>query len=140
MPRRRAAWTSWNHIGRRGDPEGGCVSYWMNALQSLPPADDLFVTLNPGREIASETILHTDVYEHPLFDGAALAAQRELWSLQGARRTWFAGSYFGHGFHEDGLQSGLAVAEALGADQRPWQVMDPSGRIHLGPPRAEQAA
>ena len=140
MPRRRAAWTSWNHVGRRGDPEGGCVSYWMNALQSLPPADDLFVTLNPARPIASETILHTDVYEHPLFDGAALAAQRELWSLQGARRTWFAGSYFGHGFHEDGLQSGLAVAEALGADQRPWQVRDPSGRIHLGPPRAEQAA
>jgi predicted NAD/FAD-binding protein len=131
MPVRRAAWTSWNHIGRRDDPTQGCVTYWMNRLQSLRCPQDLFVTLNPTREIALESILWADSYSHPQFDAGAIAAQRELWSLQGRRRTWFCGSYFGHGFHEDALQSGLAVAEALGGAQRPWSVEDESGRIHL---------
>lgn len=131
MPRRRAAWTSWNHIGRRNAPQEGCVTYWMNRLQSLPARPDLFVTLNPTKEIAPESVIRTDVYDHPLFDGGAIAAQQELWGLQGVKKTWFCGSYFGHGFHEDGLQSGLAVAEQLGGVRRPWSVKDESGRIHL---------
>ncbi len=134
MPRRRAAWTSWNHIGRRSAPEEGCVTYWMNRLQSLPSRPELFVTLNPTREIAPDRIIRTDVYDHPLFDSGAIAAQRELWSLQGAKRTWFCGSYFGHGFHEDGLQSGLAVAEQLGGVRRPWTVEGESSRIHVAAP------
>ncbi|MDP1874310.1 NAD(P)/FAD-dependent oxidoreductase [Phenylobacterium sp.] len=133
MPKRRAAWTAWNHLGRRGAPEEGCVTYWMNKLQSLPSKPELFVTLNPNREIAPEAVIRTEVYEHPLFDAGALAAQDELWSLQGANRTWFCGSYFGHGFHEDGLQSGLAVAEQLGGVRRPWSVDGESGRIRLRP-------
>jgi uncharacterized protein len=133
MPRRRAAWTSWNHLGYRNRPEAGCVTYWMNRLQSLKDAPNLFVTLNPTREIAPEAVVHTDVYEHPLFDGAAIDAQSRLWSLQGVKRTWFCGSYFGHGFHEDALQSGLAAAEALGGVRRPWQVENESSRIHLAP-------
>jgi len=131
MPRRRAAWTSWNHIGRRNAPQEGCVTYWMNRLQSLPAKPELFVTLNPTREIAPEAMIRTDVYDHPLFDSGAIAAQQALWGLQGVKRTWFCGSYFGHGFHEDGLQSGLAVAEQLGGVRRPWSVQDESGRIHL---------
>ena len=134
MPRRRAAWTSWNHIGRRNAPQEGCVTYWMNRLQSLPARPELFVTLNPTREIAPDAVIRTDVYDHPLFDGGAIAAQQELWGLQGAKKTWFCGSYFGHGFHEDGLQSGLAVAEQLGGVRRPWSVKDESGRIHLSAP------
>lgn len=134
MPRRRAAWTSWNHIGRRSAPEEGCVTYWMNRLQSLPSRPELFVTLNPTREIAPDRIIRTDVYDHPLFDSGAIAAQRELWSLQGVKRTWFCGSYFGHGFHEDGLQSGLAVAEQLGGVRRPWTVEGESSRIHVAAP------
>ena len=63
-----------------------------------------------------------------------MAAQHELWRLQGQRRTWFAGSYFAFGFHEDGLQAGLAVAEQLGGVRRPWRVADESGRIHVGAP------
>lgn len=136
MPMRKAAWTSWNHIGRRDEPGEGCVTYWMNRLQSLKDAPDLFVTLNPTREIAREKIICAEPYDHPQFDAAAIAAQRDLWSLQGRRRTWFCGSYFGHGFHEDALQSGLAVAEALGGARRPWEVSDESGRIHLEPPSA----
>ena len=141
MPVRKAAWTSWNHIGRRDEPGEGCVTYWMNRLQSLKDAPDLFVTLNPTREIALEKIIWAEPYDHPQFDAGAIAAQRELWSLQGRRRTWFCGSYFGHGFHEDALQSGLAVAEALGGTRRPWEVAEESGRIHLEPPaRAGRAA
>jgi len=141
MPKRRRAWCSWNHIGRRDAPGEGAVSYWMNRLQSLKQAPDLFVTLNPNKEIAAEKLLRTEVYEHPLFDAGAIAAQTEIWDLQGVRRTWFCGSYFGHGFHEDALQSGLAVAEQLGGVRRPWTVADESGRIHLRDPAlAEEAA
>ncbi len=76
---------------------------------------------------------------HPQFDAAAMRAQRDLWSLQGARNTWWCGAYFGSGFHEDGLQSGLAVAEALGGVRRPWTVEGESARIHLTAP-LERAA
>ncbi len=131
MPKRRRAWTSWNHIGMRAQPGEGAVTYWMNRLQSLKDAPDLFVTLNPNKEIAPDKLIRTEVYDHPLFDAAAIAAQREFWDIQGARRTWFCGSYLGHGFHEDALQSGLAVAEQLGGVRRPWTVEDESGRIHL---------
>lgn len=141
MPMRKAAWESWNHIGRRETPGEGCVTYWMNRLQSIRDAGDLFVTLNPTREIAPDKVIRTDVYDHPLFDAGAISAQAELWSLQGARRTWFCGSYFGHGFHEDALQSGLAVAEAMGGGRRPWRVADESGRIQIQTaPLRERAA
>ncbi|ODU62537.1 MAG: NAD/FAD-binding protein [Acetobacteraceae bacterium SCN 69-10] len=131
MPRRRGVWAAWNFIG--GDDLGSpCVTYWMNRLQGLDPATPLFLTLNPPREPAR--VLHRETYAHPLFDAAAIRAQRALWSLQGHGRTWFCGAHFGAGFHEDGLQSGLAVAEALGGVRRPWSVADESGRIHLGPP------
>ena len=140
MPRRKAAWSSWNHIGRRAEPGEGCVTYWMNRLQSLDSDQDLLVTLKPNRPIAPEAVIRTEVYEHPLFDAGAIAAQREIWSLQGARHTWFCGSYFGHGFHEDALQSGLAVAEQLGGVRRPWTVADENGRIHVTAPAPVEAA
>ena len=70
-------------------------------------------------------------YQHPVFDDAALNAQKHLWSLQGKQRTWFCGSYFGYGFHEDGIQSGLAVAEQLGGVSRPWNTEQASDRIHV---------
>jgi predicted NAD/FAD-binding protein len=131
MPRRRAVWCSWNYLADRRQPDALCVSYWMNQLQGIAPQSPLFLTLNPPTPPRPEHLLHTQTYEHPLFDAEALRAQRALWSLQGRRRTWFCGAYFGAGFHEDGLQAGLAVAEALGGVSRPWQVDNPSGRIHV---------
>lgn len=131
MPKRRRAWTSWNHIGMRSAPGEGSVTYWMNRLQSLKEAPDLFVTLNPNKEIAADRLIKTEVYDHPLFDAEAIAAQQEIWGIQGARRTWFCGSYLGHGFHEDALQSGLAVAEQLGDVRRPWAVEGENSRIHV---------
>jgi predicted NAD/FAD-binding protein len=134
MPRRRAAWSSWNYIGARGSSAPGvCVTYWMNRLQSIASDTPLFVTLNPPRPPHAGTLLHSEVYHHPVFDADAIAAQRRLWPLQGARRTWFCGAYFGAGFHEDGLQAGLAVAEQLGDVRRPWTVANESGRIWLAP-------
>jgi len=140
MPKRRRVWSSWNFIG---DPNadsrhGLCVTYWMNRLQSLETGAPLFVTLNPVHEPAPGSIIREFEYTHPFFDQAALESQRRLWSLQGRRRTWYCGSYFGYGFHEDALQSGLAVAEQLGGLRRPWQVAGESGRICMLP--AERAA
>lgn len=132
MPQRRAIWSSWNYIGdRTGDQNTVTVSYWMNRLQQLKTKTQMFVTLNPARPPHAGTIFHSELYDHPMIDTAAMATQRKLWSLQGRNRTWFCGAYFGAGFHEDGLQSGLAVAEQLGGIKRPWLVPNESGRIHV---------
>jgi uncharacterized protein len=131
MPQRRATWSSWNYAGRRGDERAVCVTYWMNRLQHITSDAPLFVTLNPSREPHPSKLLRTEVVEHPVFDEAALAAQRELWTLQGRQNTWYCGAYFGSGFHEDGLQAGLAVAEAIGGVRRPWRVAGESDRITL---------
>jgi predicted NAD/FAD-binding protein len=135
MPKRRSVWSSWNY-GSEGDGKDRrlSVTYWMNRLQAIPDATPLFVTLNPTREPAPATVFHRQIYEHPTFDTAAFAAQDRLWSLQGVQNTWFCGSYFGAGFHEDGLQAGLAAAEALGDVRRPWRVAAESARIHIRPP------
>ena len=139
MPRRRAAWAAWNHLGRSDRAGEGGVTYWMNRLQGIE-GPDLFVSLNPLIEPRPETVIRDQTYEHPVFGAAAVAAQKELWSLQGVRRTWFCGAWFGYGFHEDGLQAGLAVAEQLGGLRRSWQVENESGRIALPVNVAEIAA
>ena len=132
MPRRRAAWSSWNYIGAGTTPQGsGCFTYWMNSLQNIPDATPLFVTLNPPHPPRAETVWHSEAYDHPIFDLTAVSAQRRLWELQGTQRTWFCGAHFGYGFHEDGLQAGLAVAEQLGGVRRPGTVPDESGRIFV---------
>ncbi len=131
MPRRRAVWSSWNYLG--GDAaQGPSVTYWMNRLQGLRTPQPLFVSLNPQRTPDPAAVLRTELYSHPQLDAAAATAQKKLWSLQGVRRTWFCGAWFGAGFHEDALQSGLAVAEQLGGEQRPWHVPNDSSRIHVG--------
>ena len=140
MPKRRRLWSSWNYM-KSGQPDGGlCVTYWMNRLQNLRCKTDLFVTLNPDAPIHAKAIDAEFEYRHPVFDAGAMAAQRELWSIQGVRRTWFCGSYFGYGFHEDGIQSGLAVAEQLGGLRRPWNVENESGRIAAMAPLMLEAA
>lgn len=134
MPRRQRIWSSWNYIS---SPGAGAprlsVSYWMNLLQGIGRERPLYLTLNPLHEPDPALVHHRIDYDHPMFDGPAVAAQEQLWSLQGRRRTWFCGAHFGSGFHEDGLQSGLAVAEALGGVRRPWSVADESTRIHFAP-------
>ena len=142
MPKRRRVWSSWNFIeGEAAEAQKPlCVTYWMNRLQPLNTDQPLFVTLNPAHEPAPDKIIREFDYTHPMFDTTALKSQQNLWSLQGHRRTWFCGSYFGYGFHEDALQSGLAVAEQLGGERRPWNVADQDGRINRMPASARVAA
>ena len=132
MPRRRSAWASWNYLeDRRVAASSARISltYWMNALQPLPTDTPVLVTLNPQIRPDPACVLHTDHYDHPVFDAAAIAAQPQFAALQGHRRTWYCGAWLGSGFHEDGLQSGLAVAEALGAPERPWMSPECSLRV-----------
>jgi uncharacterized protein len=137
MPRRRRLWSSWNYIAEKSaHGQSSTVTYWMNALQPLSTTTDIFVTLNPQRDPAAELIEREFSYEHPIFTAETSRMQRRLWSLQGQHRTWFCGAHFGAGFHEDGLQSGLAVAEQLGGMPRPWDVPNQSGRIHVAPYRS----
>jgi predicted NAD/FAD-binding protein len=120
MPLRRGAWASWNYLaeGRSQDRSRPVsLTYWMNRLQNLRTRRPVFVTLNPIREPRGEVQRFS--YSHPQFDRAAVDAQARLPQIQGLRHTWFAGAWCGHGFHEDGLRSGLSVAEALGAPA-PW--------------------
>ena len=125
MPRRRKVWSSWNFLSNgiaedRDRPAQ--VSYWMNRLQRLPEERPLFVSLNPTREPDPALVHRVFSYDHPLFDSDSLAAQREMTHIQGRNGVWYAGAWLGYGFHEDGLRSGLAVAEALGS--RPSWVRD----------------
>lgn len=130
LPKRRRAWCSWNYVEKEGDDHSQVsVSYWMNRLQNLHTNTNYIVTLNPKTAPAVEQTYRTQVYRHPVFTKATWSAQQELWSLQGHNRTWFCGSYFGSGFHEDAVQAGFAVAEQLGGLARPWQLDNPSPRI-----------
>ncbi|WP_424982632.1 NAD(P)/FAD-dependent oxidoreductase [Maritalea sp. S77] len=141
MPKRKRLWSCWNYLKQTINGEDElCVTYWMNELQHLETKTNLFVTLNPTRNIHPKAIIKSFDYMHPVFDSNSIEAQKELWQLQGKNRTWFCGAYFGYGFHEDGIQSGLAVAEQLGGMNRPWQVENPSGRINVTPVMPREAA
>lgn len=123
MPKRRRAWASWNFLRwQRMDVAENdvAVTYWMNRLQGIDEDKPLFVSLNPPFAPAAELTFGKYMFEHPRFNIAAFAAQKHLSEIQGQRHTWFCGAWTGYGFHEDGLRSGLAVAEALGASA-PWQ-------------------
>lgn len=142
MPKRRRVWASWNYLGGRTTAAATrdlCVTYWMNRLQGIDAEQPLFVTLNPVREPKAGAVFREELYDHPIFDADALAAQQAVWSRQGARNTWFCGAHFGSGFHEDGLQSGLAVAERLGGVRRPWPVAGESDRIPRFAPASAEA-
>ncbi len=116
LPRNRKAWAAWNaHLP--ADPSRACtVSYCMNLLQDLPGDIPLVVSLNRTQDIDPARILRRREYHHPVHTHAAVAAQARRHEVQGVRRTWFAGAYWGWGFHEDGIRSGVEVARALGVD------------------------
>jgi predicted NAD/FAD-binding protein len=116
LPTRRRAWAAWNYerapdAGR--EQAGVCLHYLINRLQPLPWQQPVLVSLNPVRPPAPERIIGEYDYSHPVFDAAAIDAQRRLGQIQGASHLWFAGAWTRYGFHEDGLMSGLAVADAL---------------------------
>jgi hypothetical protein len=113
LPRNRKAWAAWNAYVP-GEPDAPCtVSYCMNLLQNIDAPEPLVVTLNRSAAIDPARVLRTMRYAHPVHTHEALAAQQRRAEIQGLRRTWFAGAYWGWGFHEDGMRSAAAVAEAL---------------------------
>ena len=137
MPRHRKVWSSWNGI-ERSDDDGSrpvSVSYWMNRLQNLDTRSEIIVTLNPGDSVDPSKVIDRWVTMHPQFDVDTDRAQAEVPTIQGADRVWFAGAHLGYGFHEDGLQSGLTVAAALGSPA-PWHdeiVPASTAAIHAAP-------
>jgi uncharacterized protein len=125
MPRRRHAWASWNFLRwRRQDASVNnvAVTYWMNALQGIDDDKPVFVSLNPPFEPDPALTFGRYMCDHPRYTAAAFAAQKRLGEIQGQRHTWFCGAWTGYGFHEDGLRSGLAVAQSLGASV-PWRAL-----------------
>jgi uncharacterized protein len=115
MPKRKRAWASWNVIQGKDRDTDLCVTYWMNQLQGIDPAYPVFVTLNPPEPPAAHLTFGKFVYDHPQFDKAAIEAQSRLELIQGQNRTWFCGAWTKHGFHEDGIRSGLDIAARFGA-------------------------
>lgn len=131
LPRRRLAWAAWNYeraVNVSREQSRVCLHYLINKLQPLPWRTPVVVSLNPVRPIAADKTLGRFDYSHPVFDAAAVAAQRRLPEIQGRSHTWFCGAWTRYGFHEDGLMSGQAVAEALGR------------RLALDPTRELEAA
>jgi uncharacterized protein len=119
MPRRRKAWSAWNYLvmdAKDGQADSKVsLTYWINTLQPLPCATNVFVTLNPAREPDPKKTHRRIEYAHPLLNARAIAAQTTITSIQGQNHTYYAGAWLGNGFHEDGLRSGQRVAEQIGA-------------------------
>ena len=114
MPRRRAVWSSWNYTEGPAKRSGQIdLTYWMNSLQPIPKEDPHFVTLNTTRPIREELIYDQVTLRHPVYDLGAIAAQDRVRAANGTRNTWFCGAWLRHGFHEDGLATGLEVADAI---------------------------
>ncbi|MEG1678655.1 MAG: dehydrogenase, partial [Stenotrophomonas sp.] len=128
LPRNRKAWAAWNaHVPR--DPSAPCtVSYCMNLLQGLPGDTPLVVTLNNSAQIDPAKVLRRMQYAHPVHNHAAIAAQQRWAELQGRRRTWFVGAYWGWGFHEDGIRSARRVVDAL-TERRPKATRRPQAEL-----------
>ena len=121
LPSRPAAWAAWNYERAADDQKESsrvCLHYLLNKLQPMPFDQPIVESLNPVRPIARDQILAEFEYSHPVFDLAAIEAQRRVPELQGEHHTWYCGAWTGYGFHEDGLKSGLAAADALLAHTR----------------------
>ncbi len=113
MPKNKKAWSSWNSSLKKDELNKSSITYWLNLLQNLRCNEDIFLTLNPYFEIDQSKILKKVKFTHPYFDQSALDHQRELQNLQNKRNILFCGSYFGYGFHEDGIKSSIEMLKNL---------------------------
>ncbi len=113
MPKNKNAWSSWNSSIKKNEIEKNSITYWLNLLQNLKCEENIFLTLNPYFEIDKSKILKKVKFTHPYFDQTALNFQDQLKNLQNKRNILFCGSYFGYGFHEDGIKSSIEMLKNL---------------------------
>ena len=113
MPDKKSAWSSWNSILKKEDISKNCVTYWLNKLQNLKTKNNYFLTLNPTTEIDSGKIIKKIDFSHPFYDLKSIESQKYLSELQGINNSWFCGSYFGYGFHEDGIKSSINIVDQI---------------------------
>ena len=116
LPKNKKAWAAWNAYMPASKTEACTVSYCMNILQSVASPEPFIVSLNRTADIAPDKILAKMRYQHPMYTHASVQAKTRRHEINGKNNTWFAGAYWGFGFHEDGLRSGVEVARSLGAD------------------------
>ena len=116
LPKRRLAWAAWNYHLLGAKPDRAVLTYHMNKLQSLTAPREYCVTLNHTHAINPATILRRITYHHPVYTPGAVAAQKRHGEINGVNRTSYCGAYWGFGFHEDGVNSALAVCQPFGKD------------------------
>jgi predicted NAD/FAD-binding protein len=115
MPANPAVWASWNYPGTEDPAAAPALTYYLNRLQGhQDTAEPYFLTLNPRQAIDPARVLRRFRFTHPGYTPAAVASRAALAAANGERRTWFCGSYFGNGFHEDAIRAGAEVAAAFG--------------------------
>jgi predicted NAD/FAD-binding protein len=143
MPRRRAAWASWNYHLTDGDAARTTVTYHMNRLQSLATDRELMVTLNRTGAIDPSAVIRVIDYAHPVFTPEGVRSQERWREISGVRGIHYCGAYWGWGFHEDGVWSALRVSEALGGRgplPRPGEVGAEAAALDPAPLELEAAA
>ena len=113
MPKNKKAWCSWNSSMSVDNIEKTSVTYWLNQLQNLNIKKNIFLTINPFREIPADKTFKKVTFTHPYFDGVALSNQSNLQKIQNKKNILFCGSYFGYGFHEDGIKSSIEMLKML---------------------------
>ena len=113
MPKNKKAWCSWNSSLNPENKEQSSVTYWLNQLQNLKINKNIFLTINPFFNINPDLIYNTIDFTHPYYDQKALENQSKLKSIQNINNTLYAGSYFGYGFHEDGIKSSIEMLKTI---------------------------
>ena len=113
MPNNKDIWSSWNSSVDKNNVEKNSITYWLNLLQNLDFNKNIFLTLNPNFKINEDKILKKVNFTHPYFDQSALDNQDKLKNLQNKKNLLFCGSYFGYGFHEDGIKSSIEMIKAI---------------------------
>ena len=113
MPKNKKAWSSWNSSIFNNDIGKNSITYWLNLLQNLNIEKNIFLTLNPYYEISENQIYKKVYFTHPYYDYETLKSQKELYSLQNKQNILFCGSYFGYGFHEDGIKSSIDMLKFI---------------------------